>query len=342
MLLSSWKRRWPKALQYPGTHNGWCYCWPFFYIECAPGRLPVQWVILRAQQLLDWLLSAPGVCLPWHYVWRWFVLYPCYWTRISLWRRNTLLGLRWSALILHKDSFGRYHYGYFFPWQSCVELYSFTFYYLWQPHYHVYLSLGDGRHHPKAPSQWVSFWFSRIHFYLLSFVSTQKLLMSMMDNITRVSLVSRMRCISLFTNLMSTNVKWIGVLLSSIFRQLGRVFSSLAMSHTFSFVLLLLLSNQHLIPLPHLSALWISIRIALQHCFGLSQILILIGRFGYRVIMRRIEGLKVWGPLWKSPLANIRLFVEKVCQKLSLLCVFSLLKWMRISSSLGQNPESLS
>ncbi len=145
--------------------------------------------------------------------------------------------------------------------------------------------------------------------------------MSTTGRITKVILAYKTACISLlFSNLMSTNVKKIGVSTSLTSQQLGltcasRVFSSLAMSRILFFILLLPLSNQHLIPSLCLSVLWISITNALQNYLELMQILIQIARFGNKVIMQKSKESKVLGPLRKSLLVNIGHFAIKVHQK---------------------------
>ncbi len=107
-------------------------------------------------------------------------------------------------------------------------------------------------------------------FYLHSFAKTLKSLTSTTERITKVIYAYKMACIGLFSNLMSRNVKKIGVSTSLTSQQLeltcvSRVFSSLAMSNILFFVLPLPLSNRHLIPSLRLSVLWISIANTLQH-----------------------------------------------------------------------------
>ncbi len=160
-----------------------------------------------------------------------------------------------------------------------------------------------------------------------SFAWTLKSLTSTMEHITKVVLAYKTGCIGSCSNLMSANVKKIGVSTSLISQQLGltcasRVFSSLAMSHILFFVLLLPLSNWHLIPSLCLSVQWISNANALQHYLGLLQILIQIARFGYKVIMRKSKESIVLGPIRKSLLVNIQPFPKKGAPKAILLYAF--------------------
>jgi hypothetical protein len=87
-----------------------------------------------------------------------------------------------------------------------------------------------------------------------------KITYNTMGNITKVTSASRKVSIGLFSNLMSTSVKNIGMAPSPTSPRLGlicasREFSSLNMSHIPVFGPLIPLSNQHLIPLPCSSVL---------------------------------------------------------------------------------------